>query len=84
MTTLDPYQPLPCVEVQEIPKDIIANKSCTEASSSGNDITILCQQYADRIFVSVSQKGKVGCLVCILCLTISYKLTYNLLPNRIP
>ena len=65
MDSIEPYPTIRNVEVKEIPRDIIATKSCTKASSSGNDMTVLCQQYVDRIFVSVSQKGKVGYLVSI-------------------
>ena len=82
MDTIEPCPTIRNVEVKEIPRDIIATKSCTKASSSGNDITVLCQQFVDRIFVSVSQKGKVGYLVSIDYLTISYKLTYNCLLHK--
>ena len=51
------------VEVIELGKQIIATKSCTQPTQHGNDLTVLCQDYVDRTFVSVSQKDKVGYVV---------------------
>lgn len=59
------------VHVQELEgTQIIPTKSTTAHLDSGGVLTVLCQVYSDRIVVSVSQREKLGYVVCINTLTI--------------
>ena len=48
---------------KKVESPIIPTKSCSAPTQDGENLIVFCQQFVDRIFISVSQKGKIGYLV---------------------